>query len=290
MAEDPPETPNYGFPLMSQASDDYVDLWHLILEDGSDQTNNDGLIVPLDTILNSIEADLANHENATSAHGSNGDVAGMNDLYTDAEARSAIEAGDVNHVKLADIEDVADGEIGRDNSIGFLGAWGGNTQAVLWDAHNVQAGSNISVSGGVGGESNPQIDVSPQGESSGLDADTVRGTVPKNIAAQAPGELTEYSASGESMSSITIADITASGVMSSGFCMVDGAGYQVDITWDGNTLTFNSPYSQYFAGSDSYDYNFILPPVEFDSSLKVEIYTTDTRSDNLYGTVWVHNR
>jgi hypothetical protein len=88
MAEDPPETPNYGFPLMSQASDDYVDLWHLILEDGSDQTNNDGLIVPLDTILNSIESDistnasnLSDHESATNVHGSNGDVAGMNDLH-----------------------------------------------------------------------------------------------------------------------------------------------------------------------------------------------------------------
>jgi hypothetical protein len=88
MAEDPPETPNYGFPIMSEATDDYVDLWQLIIEDGSDQTNNDGLIVPLDTILNSIESDvstnasnLSDHESATNVHGSNGDVAGMNDLH-----------------------------------------------------------------------------------------------------------------------------------------------------------------------------------------------------------------
>lgn len=103
MAEDPPETPNYGFPLMSGATDDYVDLWHLILEDGSEETNNDGLIEPLDAILDGIETDvdsnasnLSSHENATTVHGSNGDVAGMNDLYTDSEAADAAPVQSVN--------------------------------------------------------------------------------------------------------------------------------------------------------------------------------------------------
>ena len=120
MAEDPPETQNYNFPLMSGADSDYVDLWHLILEDGAgDETNNDGLIVPLDSILariddetdqnasdistnasdistnasniSAVDDDLSSHKSATSVHGANGDVAGTNDLYTDSEARTAVE-------------------------------------------------------------------------------------------------------------------------------------------------------------------------------------------------------
>lgn len=74
-------------------------------------------------------------------------------------ARSAIESGDVDYVKFANIEDVSAGQLGRDDSIGFLGRWGGNGTAPLWDAYNVQAGSGVSVSGGTGAEDNPQLSV-----------------------------------------------------------------------------------------------------------------------------------
>lgn len=80
--------------------------------------------------------------------------------YTDGEARSAIESGDVDHVSFSNIESVNDGQIGRDNSIGFLGEWAGHGNAVLWDSYNVNTDGDITVSGGRGDESNPQIGLS----------------------------------------------------------------------------------------------------------------------------------
>lgn len=84
-----------------------------------------------------------------------GDIAASR--YTDGEARGAIEAGDVDHVQFSNIEDVNDGQIGRDNSVGFLGSWGGNGTAVLWDSNNVSGGTDISISGGTGPEGQPTI-------------------------------------------------------------------------------------------------------------------------------------
>jgi hypothetical protein len=91
--------------------------------------------------------------------------------YNDFEARDAIEAGDVDRVKFSNIEDVNDGEIGRDNSIGFLGSWGGNGTAVLWDAYNVNAGNAINILNGKGNESNPEIAVNE----SGISHDNISG-------------------------------------------------------------------------------------------------------------------
>lgn len=80
--------------------------------------------------------------------------------YSDSEARGAVESGDVDHVQFSNIEDVSDGQIGRDNSIGFLAEWAGHGTAVLWDSYNVIGGNAISISGGKGDESNPTISVS----------------------------------------------------------------------------------------------------------------------------------
>ena len=79
------------------------------------------------------------------------------DGNADPKARSAIEAGNVDHVQFSNIESVSNGQIGRDNSIGFLAEWGSNGNAVLWDSYNVNTGGNVSVTGGKGNESNPQI-------------------------------------------------------------------------------------------------------------------------------------
>jgi len=79
--------------------------------------------------------------------------------YSDSEARSAIEAGTVGQVAFQNIESVPSGALGRDDSIGFLGSWGNNGNAVLWDAYNVMAGNAINISGGKGVESNPSVAV-----------------------------------------------------------------------------------------------------------------------------------
>lgn len=73
----------------------------------------------------------------------------------------------VGQIEFSNIEDVSDGEIGRDNSIGFLASWGGNGTAVLWDSYNVNEGNAISISGGKGAESNPTIAVNESGISHG---------------------------------------------------------------------------------------------------------------------------
>ena len=66
----------------------------------------------------------------------------------------------ISKIHLQNTESVSNGQIVRDNSIGFLAEWSGHGDAVLWDSYNVQANDGISVSGGKGQESNPQLSVS----------------------------------------------------------------------------------------------------------------------------------
>lgn len=48
-------TDNYDFPLMTLDSDDYVGEWADVLDTGGGYSSTDGLIEPLDSILNAIE-------------------------------------------------------------------------------------------------------------------------------------------------------------------------------------------------------------------------------------------
>jgi len=130
----------------------------------ADQSNSRNNLVTHDTYINETGTWLADHIGNNSAHHSR---------YTDSEVRSAIEAGNVDHVQFSNTEDIGLGQIGRDNSIGFLGQWGSNNTAVLWDAYNVQEGNAISISGGTGNESNPQIAV----DESQLSSSPVPGTL-----------------------------------------------------------------------------------------------------------------
>ncbi len=84
---------------------------------------------------------------------------GSNEYHTDGRVHGAVESGNVDNVQFSNIESVSNGEIGRDNSIGFLAEWGGNGNAVLWDAYNVQTNGGISVTGGTGNEDNPKINL-----------------------------------------------------------------------------------------------------------------------------------
>lgn len=66
----------------------------------------------------------------------------------------------MNRLNLKNQESAgSDGDVIRDNSVGFIGKWGGNTQAVFWDSNNVSTGSNLTVNGGLGQESQPDISI-----------------------------------------------------------------------------------------------------------------------------------
>jgi hypothetical protein len=42
------------------------------------------------------------------------------------------------------------GQVARDDQVGIIARWGGNTTAVLWDVHNVNGGTDIDITGGTG--------------------------------------------------------------------------------------------------------------------------------------------
>ena len=66
----------------------------------------------------------------------------------------------MNRLNLKNQESAgSDGDVIRDNSVGFIGKWGSNTQAVFWDSNNVSTGSNLTVNGGLGQESQPDISI-----------------------------------------------------------------------------------------------------------------------------------
>ena len=138
----------------------------------TDHSNSRNDLVTEDTYINETGTWLADHIGNNSPHHSKTSSASeLSDVsadsasgahhsrYSDSEVRSAIEAGNVDHVQFSNTEDIGLGQIGRDNSIGFLGQWGSNNTAVLWDAYNVIDGHGISISGGQGNESNPKISV-----------------------------------------------------------------------------------------------------------------------------------
>lgn len=59
MVDNPEETDNYGFPLLSFTEDEgFEGVWHSMYDDGYD-TDNDGLIEPLDEILDDIASDAS---------------------------------------------------------------------------------------------------------------------------------------------------------------------------------------------------------------------------------------
>jgi len=90
--------------------------------------------------------------NDLNSNGGISDFSNGNDLNSNGDVVA-------DQIDLNDIESVSGGQIGRDDSIGYLGSWGGNGNAVLWDAHNVQQGNAISITGGTGNDDNPQIAV-----------------------------------------------------------------------------------------------------------------------------------
>jgi len=141
-----------GYPLDSDdlASDAITQTKIAADAVGSDEIANSSVGTGHLSFDTATQTELDNHAASSSVHHSR---------YADSEARSAIEAGDVDHVQFSNIEDISSGQIGRDNSIGFLAAWGNNGTAVLWDAYNVNAGNGVSISGGKGAESNPTLSV-----------------------------------------------------------------------------------------------------------------------------------
>jgi len=125
--------------------------------------------------------------------------------YADSEARSAVESGDVSYVSFANIETVAKGQLGRDDSMGFIGKWGSsNNMAVLWDSNNVTAGTNINISGGTGDESFPTIshaDSSNQG-----DVTTGGATIIDDIYIDGNGHITDLNTENRSLDDWTNAN------------------------------------------------------------------------------------
>jgi len=136
----------------------------VILGDGScgtagsphnkDLVAGDGLLGGANDVLVGSDSDVTVSLNANDLD-SNGNIIDFS-AATDLNSNGDVVA---DHINLNNIESVSDGQIGRDNSIGYLGNWGGNGNAVLWDSYNVQAGNAITISGGTGDESNPQIAV-----------------------------------------------------------------------------------------------------------------------------------
>lgn len=86
--------------------------------DSLDVTNDIDVGGSVDGInLSGFKSNFDSHEGSTSAHGSNGDVAGINDLhdrYTDNEARSAVEAEDL-HLNGNNIENA--GSVSTEESV-----------------------------------------------------------------------------------------------------------------------------------------------------------------------------
>lgn len=165
MPEDPPETPNYGFPIMSEADDDYVDIWQLILEDGG-PTDNDGLIEPLDAILDDIQSDVDG--NASDISSNETDIStNADDISTNSTAISSLEDDvDDHETRISDLEE-DDGGVDS----GIITMWSGGISDipsgwVLCDGNNgtpdltdrfvVGAGSNYNV-GDTGGSETVQL-------------------------------------------------------------------------------------------------------------------------------------
>jgi hypothetical protein len=79
-----------------------------------------------------------------------------------ADARAAVENGDLQNVQFANIEDVGEMELGIDRSEGLLVDFGQGTAPVL-DGNNLNAGNAISLSGMTGASANPTISVNDSG-------------------------------------------------------------------------------------------------------------------------------
>jgi hypothetical protein len=113
------------------------------------------------TNCDTIDTDASgNLQCGTDATGSGADGYLPDDPASSNVDMNGNDINNINKIQLNNIESVSGGQIGRDNSIGYLGNWGGNGNAVLWDAYNVQDGNAITVTGGTGNEDNPNIAVS----------------------------------------------------------------------------------------------------------------------------------
>ena len=138
---------------------------------------------------------------------------------------------DLNNVRKLELnnqESASSGQIVRDNSIGFLGNWGGNGNAVLWDAYNVNTNAGISVTGGTGDEDNPQIN---------LDANDLDSS----------GNINDFSAANDLNSDGGISDFSNANDL-------DGAGDVNDVACSGgDVMTGGSGCSSNYVYHDNQD-------------------------------------
>jgi hypothetical protein len=107
------------------------------------------------------------------------------------------QATGLDRTQFNNIETVADAELGMDDSMGFIGNWGGNGMAVLWDSYNVSAGTHINVNGGKGDESQPTI--SHASTSSQGDVTTGGATVVDDIYVDGNGHVTNLNTQNRSL-------------------------------------------------------------------------------------------